>query len=58
MTSGKKKANYEVRFWERQFLDWKEGKGQKPGPHPDPDHQWNTHPEMFDVGEDEYGDEY
>ena len=35
--------------------DWRDGKGKKPGPHPDPNHTWNTKPEMYDF--DDYDDE-
>ena len=37
------------RDWDSQFKKWKAEGGKKPGPHPDPDHVWNTKPEIFDI---------
>ena len=58
-SAANKKTNYyDARFWERQHLDWKEGKGPRPGPHPNPENTWNTKPELHDYGDDDdYGDE-
>ena len=39
--------------WEIQYYDWHSYRGKeadrplKPGPHPDPKHQWNTDPQGF-----------
>ena len=46
------KKQFEVRFWNSAFQKWQEGRGPKPGPHPDPSHTWNTHPEMYDFEDD------
>ena len=43
------KLKAKVRFWERDYEKWQEGRAPKPGPHPVADHQWNTHPEIFDM---------
>ena len=40
-------AKFDARFWEKELIEWKEGRGPRPGPHPDPNHKWNTHPELF-----------
>ena len=47
--------NYpDPRFWDKQYRDWcVDDSNYKPGPHPWPDHLWNTHPEMYDVVEQE-----
>ena len=39
--------------WEMQFYEWLYFKGdeadrpERPGPHPDPKHEWNTNPSKF-----------
>ena len=40
---------YDDRYWLNQRLKWEEGRGDKPGPHPNPKHKWNTHPELYDL---------
>lgn len=30
-----------LRNWEEQYNEYSKGKGPKPGPHPEPMHEWN-----------------
>merc|ERR1712130_288817 len=39
----------EISVWNQKFNEWKKGDGDKPGPHPDPNHCWNKCPEIFDI---------
>ena len=41
------------RDWDFHFERWRHApdKFQRPGPHPNPDHSWNTHPEMYGFGQ-------
>lgn len=44
-----------IKAWELKFAAWRDDRGEKPGPHPDPNHDWNTHPEEWEYDdEDEY----
>ena len=43
----------DTKEWERQYNKWLMQNGEKPGNHPDPNHEWNTNPEKFINGEDE-----
>ena len=49
LSEEEQKLKVMVRFWERDYEKWQEGSAPKPGPHPIPDHQRNTHPEIFDM---------
>ena len=40
--------NRDLRFWNKQYENWKKNIGPRPGPHPDPDCIWNQNPEIFD----------
>ena len=48
------KKKYDSRYWEMKFDKWLESVQNnddthpRPGPHPDPDHWWNTNPEIAD----------
>ena len=33
--------------WERKYNKWLMQGAEKPGKHPNPDHDWNNHPEKF-----------
>ena len=33
--------------WDRQYYKWLMAEGDKPGRHPDDDHEWNTDPDKF-----------
>ena len=39
---------FDSREWEAIHRQWLEGKGAKPGKHPDPNCDWNKNPELFD----------
>lgn len=39
--------------WERKFNKWLMDGGEKPGPHPDPGHDWNQHPEKYIMKEED-----
>lgn len=44
--------------WERKYNRWLMNDGEKPGRHPDDNHQWNTDPDSYiyrDVDKDEKG---
>ena len=49
--------------WELDYYAWIQYKGDeakrppRPGPHPDPKHEWNTNPEKFETNEDTIADE-
>ena len=45
------KKKYDDRVWESDFDKWIQDKNNvnKPKPHPDPDHWWNTHPELHNI---------
>ena len=50
------KGNFkDPRYWNNDFQKWCENseKNNKPGPHPWPDHLWNTHPELYDFEQHE-----
>ena len=38
---------FDARTWDSEYLLWMNDKGPKPGPHPDPNHKWNTDPTTF-----------
>ena len=44
------KPKYDDRCWIAAFNKYIKKKGPRPGPHPDPDHNWNKHPELYDFG--------
>ena len=52
------------RDWDRKYDLWIKDANQfdKPGPHPQPDHAWNTHPEIYkgvaNTGDNMANDEY
>ena len=48
-SKGGKKVVIDERFWNKQLRNWYDGNGPRPGPHPDPNHKYNTHPEAYDM---------
>ena len=48
--SESKPKKYDDRYWVAAFNKYIKKKGPKPGPHPDPEHNWNKHPELYDFG--------
>lgn len=36
-----------LKEWERKYNKWLMSDGEKPGPHPDPEHKWNKEPGQF-----------
>ena len=50
---GQPKNTIDDRFWLQQYNAWLDGKGPKPGRHPNPNHRYNTHPEEFDMDGDD-----
>lgn len=43
-----------IKRWEMKFAAWmNDPRCEKPGPHPDPAHKWNTHPEEFEYDEED-----
>lgn len=37
-----------LKDWQRQYQLWLQRKGPKPDAHPDPNHKWNTNPELYE----------
>ena len=47
-TLGRKdNVDIDTRVWDNDLFKWNEGSGPRPGPHPDPNHLWNTNPDYF-----------
>ena len=44
---------YDTRDWDARYDTWKFDRDNqpRPGPHPDPNHPWNTNPEMYEFGD-------
>ena len=44
-----------IKEWDRQYYKWLMQDGERPGEHPEPDHEWNTNPEkyIFNTEDDE-----
>ena len=39
---------FEIKDWEMKLTAWmNDPQCEKPGPHPDPEHSWNTMPELY-----------
>ena len=54
------KGIYDARHWDKTYKDWlvQPNKYPHPGPHPDPNHPWNTNPELFNFEKfKEYNDD-
>ena len=43
----KQQVTNQIRIWDKAYMKWVKKKGPKPGPHPDPNHKWNTNPEQY-----------
>ena len=38
---------YDDRSWQAEFIRYCQNKGPAPGRHPDPNHDWNKRPEVY-----------
>ena len=49
----KKKLSYDVNLWNKDFQEWLDGSGPRPGPHPSSVHDFNTTPYKYNPNFDE-----
>ena len=45
----------DIKEWERKYNKWLMSGGEKPGKHPDDNHDWNKNPDKYIIHDDEEG---